>query len=377
MRFIVEADGGARGNPGPAGFGALVRDADTGQVLAEISEFIGHATNNVAEYRGLVAGLTAAHQLDPQAEIEVRMDSKLVVEQMSGRWQIKHADMRTLAKKARDAHDMNLVTFTWIPREVNTHADRLANEAMDAQSAQQTWTPESEWGIEGGSLEPPVSHVPFNRITGRLDSLGEPTSLFMVRHGETALTPSRTFSGAGGSDPELSAHGSWQADRVAAAVQSLGISLVVASPMQRTQQTAKAIASQLGASVELDTRWLEVDFGSWDSRLFADIVQDDGARMERWLNSPDEPPPGGESYSAMAARVDEAVVEMRARFVGERVLVVSHSTPIRHVLRQALDAPAHSAHRLEVLPCSISMVAYWPDGTALVRAVNETAHLRD
>ena len=108
--LIVEADGGSRGNPGPAGFGALVHDAKTGELLIEIGESIGIATNNVAEYQGLIAGLTAAHEIDAQAQITVRMDSKLVIEQMSGRWQIKHPDMRELALKARNIHDRALIT---------------------------------------------------------------------------------------------------------------------------------------------------------------------------------------------------------------------------------------------------------------------------
>lgn len=98
--FIVEADGGSRGNPGPAGYGSVVIDATTGETLAEAAEYIGIATNNVAEYRGLIAGLRTAHALDPAASIHVRMDSKLVVEQMSGRWKIKHPDMKPLAAEA-------------------------------------------------------------------------------------------------------------------------------------------------------------------------------------------------------------------------------------------------------------------------------------
>ncbi|WP_229857170.1 reverse transcriptase-like protein, partial [Streptomyces anandii] len=82
--FIVEADGGSRGNPGPAGYGAVVLDAATGEPLTEAAEYLGVVTNNVAEYRGLLAGLRAAHALDPGAAVHVRMDSKLVVEQMSG-----------------------------------------------------------------------------------------------------------------------------------------------------------------------------------------------------------------------------------------------------------------------------------------------------
>src|SRR5256885_16294042 len=101
-RLVVEADGGSRGNPGPAGYGAVVRDAATGEVLAEVSDSLGRATNNVAEYSGLIAGLKAAAGVARGADVEVRMDSKLVVEQMSGRWQIKHPAMRPLAAKARE-----------------------------------------------------------------------------------------------------------------------------------------------------------------------------------------------------------------------------------------------------------------------------------
>ena len=132
-RLVVEADGGSRGNPGPAGYGALVRDATTGEVLAEMSESIGRATNNVAEYSGLIAGLRAAAAIARGADVEVRMDSKLVVEQMSGRWQIKHPDMRPLAATAREtARALGRVSYTWVPRSRNAHADRLANQAMDA-----------------------------------------------------------------------------------------------------------------------------------------------------------------------------------------------------------------------------------------------------
>jgi probable phosphoglycerate mutase len=132
-RLVVEADGGSRGNPGPAGYGAVVRDATTGEVLAEVSESIGRATNNVAEYSGLIAGLRAAAALARGADVEVRMDSKLVVEQMSGRWQIKHPDMRPLAARAREtARALGRVSYTWVPRSRNAHADRLANQAMDA-----------------------------------------------------------------------------------------------------------------------------------------------------------------------------------------------------------------------------------------------------
>ncbi|MEO3885565.1 bifunctional RNase H/acid phosphatase [Nonomuraea sp. B5E05] len=139
--YIVEADGGSRGNPGPAGYGTVVKDASDGQVLAEAAEAIGVATNNVAEYRGLIAGLTAALELAGDgASVAVRMDSKLVIEQMAGRWKIKNEGLRPLALEAGAlARRLRVSEWTWIPRERNKHADRLANEAMDAAAKGLTW----------------------------------------------------------------------------------------------------------------------------------------------------------------------------------------------------------------------------------------------
>src|SRR5690606_12472251 len=129
--LVIEADGGSRGNPGPAGYGALVREGDT--VLAERAEYLGVCSNNVAEYSGLIAGLRAAAAIDPTALVEVRMDSRLVVEQMSGNWKIKHADMRRLALEARDILPAGQVRYTWIPRAENSAADALANAVMDSR----------------------------------------------------------------------------------------------------------------------------------------------------------------------------------------------------------------------------------------------------
>jgi ribonuclease HI len=135
VKLVVEADGGSRGNPGPAGYGAVVIEAATGEVLVERQAGLGVATNNVAEYQGLIAGLRAALELGA-SEVEVRMDSKLVVEQMSGRWKIKHPAMRPLAAEAAElVRGIGRVRFEWIPRGRNARADALANEAMDAQAA--------------------------------------------------------------------------------------------------------------------------------------------------------------------------------------------------------------------------------------------------
>ncbi len=154
-RLLVEADGGSRGNPGPAAYGALVRDPETREVLAEDAKYLGETTNNVAEYSGLVAALTMARAIDPAAMVEARLDSKLVVEQMSGRWKIKHEEMRRLALQARQILPSGQVTYQWIPRELNSAADRLANEAMDLAAKGREWTTRRP-AYPGAMTEPAV-----------------------------------------------------------------------------------------------------------------------------------------------------------------------------------------------------------------------------
>lgn len=135
-KFILEADGGSRGNPGPAGSGTVIIDGETGEVLETISRSLGTCTNNVAEYTGLVLGLERILKYYPDAAIDVRMDSKLVVEQMSGRWKIKHPDMKVLAARAREVSaTATSVTYTWVPRAENKRADAAANAAMDDPAA--------------------------------------------------------------------------------------------------------------------------------------------------------------------------------------------------------------------------------------------------
>jgi probable phosphoglycerate mutase len=135
VKLIVEADGGSRGNPGTAAGGAVVIDIESGEVLIEVGVYVGVATNNVAEYRGMIAGIQCALEINTEAHIHVRMDSKLVVEQMSGNWKIKHPDMAVLASEARSLIGSRPVTFEWIPRAENARADAVANRAMDAQAS--------------------------------------------------------------------------------------------------------------------------------------------------------------------------------------------------------------------------------------------------
>ncbi|MEY9847341.1 bifunctional RNase H/acid phosphatase [Streptacidiphilus sp. MAP5-3] len=369
-RFIVEADGGSRGNPGPAGYGAVVRDGDTGELLTEAAEYIGRATNNVAEYRGLIAGLRAAHAIDPEGSVAVRMDSKLVVEQMSGRWQVKHPDMKPLAAEARSVFPGDRVGYTWIPRNQNKHADRLANEAMDAGQAGGAWEPKST---------PAVTTAPAPASSGWAapPDLGTPTTFVLLRHGETPLTPEKRFSGSGGADLSLSDRGRWQAGRAASALAVRGtIEAIVSSPLARCRETAGVVADALGLEVHVEDGLRETDFGIFEGLTFAEVKERHQAALDAWLASPKAAPPDGESFVAVTRRVSAARDRLLTRYAGRTVLVVSHVSPIKTLVRLALGAPAEALYRMELSAAALSAVQYYADGNASLRLFNDTSHLR-
>ncbi|NJP51521.1 bifunctional RNase H/acid phosphatase [Streptomyces sp. SBST2-5] len=434
--FIVEADGGSRGNPGPAGYGAVVVDAATGQTLVEVAEYLGVATNNVAEYRGLLAGLEAARELDPGAAVHVRMDSKLVIEQMAGRWKIKHPDLKPLATRAARVFPPERVSWEWIPREQNKQADRLANEAMDgaepgtviqrradedarggagagaaavdggagagtaavgagagAGRAGEVRELEAESDAESGvrSAEPAAGSGAKRAADTRAAQavatpstgwgpadMGAPATFVLLRHGETPLTPQKRFSGSGGSDPSLSGIGREQAEKAAAALARRGtIQAIVSSPLARTRETAAIIAARLGLDVAVEEGLRETDFGAWEGLTFAEVRERYPDDLNAWLSSPDaEPTGGGESFAATATRVAAARDKLVAAHAGRTVLLVSHVTPIKTFVRLALGAPPESLFRMELSAASLSAIAYYADGNASVRLFNDTSHLR-
>lgn len=387
--FIVEADGGSRGNPGPAGYGTVVREATTGEPLAEVAEYIGVATNNVAEYRGLVAGLRAVHALDPAAMVHVRMDSKLVIEQMSGRWKIKHPDMKPLATEAKSIFPPEQVTYEWIPREQNKHADRLANEAMDAGSRGEQWSPsESTAALKttSGAAAPASEQRPTTPDEqhvstpgwGSAPDLGAPATFVLLRHGETPLTPQKRFSGSGGTNPSLSAAGREQAHRTAAALARRGtIQAVIASPLTRTRETAAVVAARLGLEVTIEDGLRETDFGAWEGLTFGEVRDRYPDDLNAWLADPEaHPTGGGESFAETATRIAATRDKLVAAHAGRTVLLVSHVTPIKTFVRLALGAPPESVFRMELSAASLSAVAYYADGNASVRLFNDTSHLR-
>ncbi|WP_167584136.1 bifunctional RNase H/acid phosphatase [Kineococcus rubinsiae] len=362
----VEADGGSRGNPGPAGFGAVVRDAASGEVLAEVAESIGRATNNVAEYRGMLAGVKAALSIDPDATLDVRMDSKLVVEQMSGRWQVKHEDMRRLASEARALLPAGRVTFGWIPRAQNSHADRLANEAMDAAAAGREWQRTTTPAAAQAETTAPAAV----KAPGPAPDRGQPLTLVLVRHGSTLHTEERRISGRHGSDPELTEAGLAEAASAAACAEVVGADVVISSSMRRARQTAEVIAGSVGAELLVDPQWDETDFGEWDGSRAVEVVRRWPAEYAAWADSPDVAPPGGESLRAVEQRVQVARERLVARWAGRRVVLVSHGDPVRALLRACLGAPASVQRSIHVDPGSRSLLRLWADGTSEVLAVN-------
>lgn len=372
-RLVVEADGGSRGNPGPAAYGALVRDAATGEVLAESAAEIGVATNNVAEYRGLIAGLRAARAIDPGATVEARMDSKLVVEQMSGRWKIKHEDMRSLALEARGLLPVDAVRYTWVPREANRDADRLVNAALDGALGDGIFTSRSR---EPEAAAAATTPSPPNTLVGWAPSTSTATTTLVLRHGETVHTAHKRFSGSGGDDPGLSDVGRRQAEQAAAALTlDGGIDVVVSSPLRRTLETARIVAAALGRPLVVDDDLRECAFGAWDGYTFAEVEQQWPDELAGWLASTAVRPPGGESFDEVRRRITAVRDRVVAEHRGRTALLVTHVTPVKTLVQLALDAPSHSLFRMEVRPASLTSVAWFDDGSASLRWFNATAHL--
>jgi ribonuclease H / adenosylcobalamin/alpha-ribazole phosphatase len=410
-RLIVEADGGARGNPGPAGYGAVVVDPVSGEVLAEIAEPIGHATNNVAEYRGLIAGLQAAARLAPGAAVEVRMDSKLVVEQMSGRWQIKHPSLRPLARAAREAaRGLGRVSYMWVPRERNRRADKLANDAMDSSKRLPRGAPKPERSAPPGqpparadldarppaaradtqptqSMAPAQAAVPADlagqnaRVAsgwaGRDARSGRAMTTVLLRHGQTALSVDRRFAGT--SDVDLTDLGAVQAKAAAQRLARRGdgarIGVIVTSPLRRALQTAEEAARATGAPLRVEADLRETDFGAWEGLTFAEAQQKWPDEMAAWLAGANVAPPGGESFAEVEHRVLAALERLRAEQAGAVVVLVSHVTPIKTLVRHALLAPPVAMYRMHLDVACLCEIDWYADGPAVVRSLNDTAHL--
>ena len=393
-RVLIEADGGSRGNPGPAGSGAVLIDFNSGTILAEIALFIGVATNNVAEYRAVLAAIELANEIAPDAKLLVRMDSKLVVEQMSGRWKVKNEGMQDLAAQMHRAIGSREVTFEWIPREQNSKADSLANEAMDAESsvtrkfvgepgtstinvvtlASKTTAADLEYNPE----LPSSVRAPRN-VTKKL------TTVILVRHGRTALTETHKLSGRGGEDPQLSDLGREDARKVALELSKVGKSSVfaklvppsaiISSPIARTRETAQVIADQLGLTVNIEDDLAEIAFGEWDGHTNQEVASTWPEQYSAWRGDVKIAPPGGESLEEFDVRVQKGRTRILEQYQGQTIVVVSHVMPIRGFIRAATVSDWPIYWRVSVAPCSMTVLRFWGEEAAEISAVNYTSHL--
>jgi broad specificity phosphatase PhoE/ribonuclease HI len=367
---IVEADGGSRGNPGRAAFGALVRDPATGRVIAQEAATIGIATNNVAEYSGLIAGLELAREYAPNASIEVRMDSKLVIEQMAGRWKIKHPDMKPLAMRAQSLAPFG-TEWTWVPRLQNAAADALANMALDGKPIPLR-PAEVVPGEEVPAEAPTAGPSDLQKsLQGWGAQTEPPTQLIFLRHGETPHTVDKRFSGSSGDDPGLSETGFAQARAAAQYLSTIGgVDAVVSSPMRRTRQTAEVVATGLGLQVAVNDGWVECSFGEWDGHTFAEVQDKWPDALTAWMGSTSVAPPGGESFDACARRARSARDSVLTAYPGRTVVVVTHVTPIKLMVRGVLQAPMSSLFRMELRPASITEIHWYADGLASLKSFN-------
>jgi len=225
-------------------------------------------------------------------------------------------------------------------------------------------------------------HVPGSGTGARANApagadVGRPTVLVLVRHGRTRLTEQRRFSGRGGADPALSAAGRGDAAAVAALLATPGalpdvgpVEHLVCSPLARTRGTAAIMGERVGLVPEPDDAWAELGFGAWDGLTYDEIAARWPDQLRAWQGSVTVAPPGGESLADLAGRVRAARAALVAAHPGRTVAVVTHVTPVRVVVQEALDAGPSALWRTRIAPCSVTAVRYWQDGGVEVLAVN-------
>jgi ribonuclease H / adenosylcobalamin/alpha-ribazole phosphatase len=230
---------------------------------------------------------------------------------------------------------------------------------------------------------------PTNTIVGWADDLGPSTTFVLLRHGETPHTVERRFSGGTGrgGDPGLSDRGRLQVQRAADHLRRVAgdpgthhaphppIDVVLTSPMARTRETAAVVAAALDLPVTLAPGFRECDFGAWDGLTYEQVRQDFGVGLAEWFASTDVAPPEGESFADVQRRIASARDDVVSEHAGRTVLVVTHVTPIKSMVRLALGAPTEALFRMELAPASLSSIEWYADGAVSLRFFNDTAHL--
>jgi ribonuclease H / adenosylcobalamin/alpha-ribazole phosphatase len=358
--ITVFADGASRGNPGPASYGAaILRD---GELIAELFDVLGDRTNNFAEYQAVIAALGWLQENQVREPITINMDSKLVVEQLSGRWQIKHPDLRPLAKQALELASGLDVRFNWVPREQNALADALANRALDQGAP-----------ITPAKIQPRSIRAPRQST--------EPTTVFVLRHGHTASTESNLISGSN-DNPPLSELGLAEAKLAAEAITRLSArfdlstpELVVHSDQLRAAQTAELVAKQFDVPAYPDVRLREISFGEWERYEMSALEASSAEEIQRWRGSVAARPPGGESVLDLESRVLSSLKEAIENIPGASIALVAHMMPLRAIAKFALGASQSAHWGVQFAPASVSVFRFYGFEFAEVFCLNSCEHL--
>jgi ribonuclease H / adenosylcobalamin/alpha-ribazole phosphatase len=203
---------------------------------------------------------------------------------------------------------------------------------------------------------------------------GEPTVTVLLRHGQTPMSVQKRYAGV--SDVPLTDTGVRQAVAVAKRLASAGIDAIVTSPLLRAVRTAEEAAAATGAPVVTDDGFRETDFGAWEGLTFAEVRERWPAELTTWLADPDAAPPGGESFTEVSERVTGALQRVLAGRERQRVLIVSHVTPIKTLVAAALLAPLPALYRMHLDVAALCQIDWYDDGPAVLRSFNDTAHLR-
>ncbi len=209
---------------------------------------------------------------------------------------------------------------------------------------------------------------------GWTGAVGRPTRIVLARHGQTALSVDRRYSGQG--DPALTELGERQAGQTAARLAAIpGLAAVVTSPLQRCVATAERAAVLSGAPLVVEDDLIETDFGLWEGLTFAEAAERDPEVHSRWLGDTAVAPPGGESFAVVRSRVERGLRRIVTAHPGETVAVVSHVTPIKLAVRAGLGVGEELLFSLHLDLASVSEVRFHSDGPTSVHLVNGTSHL--
>ena len=365
--IVVYCDGASRGNPGPASYGVHIED-ETGSTIADFGEALGNQTNNYAEYQGVIAALrfltTTEHRL-----VTIRLDSKLVVEQLSGRWKVKSPEIKELVFEASQLLGAFDVKLEWIPRDKNTFADANANRALD----------EGDFHSEEADL--PLSAAQPRSIRAPRQKT-DPTTLVVIRHGSTDSTSANLIAGGDGEDVGLNEKGAREATFAADAVAPLlkffdlpPVTSIIHSPMKRTTQTAEALFGTEGVVGISDERLREIAFGDWDGMSMNAMEIESSQELAKWRASTSQRPPGGESILDLEDRVSALVSEAVLENQGRTVVLVTHMMPSRVIAKLAQRSADSTYWNINFAPGGISIYRFFGTGFVETFAINSCAHL--